>query len=60
MRKNNKKPEQKLVGMGKTQKTEKRKIDDRFVTKCKSKNPASWQNLGFDALHTNARRSSIT
>ena len=37
----------------------KKKVDDRFVTKRKSKSPASWQNLGLDSPNTNARRSSI-
>ena len=52
-----KKPKQKSVK--KPRKQKKRKSDDRFVTKRKSKSPASWQNLGLDSPNTNARRSSI-
>ena len=37
------KPKQKSV-----KKTEKRKIGDHFVTKRKTKSPASWQYLGLD------------
>ena len=62
MRKFNKKtkpkhPKKKSVK--KPRKQKKRKVDDRFVTKRKSKSPASWQNLGLDSPNTNARRSSI-
>ena len=62
MRKFNKKtkpkhPKKKSVK--KPRKQKKRKVDDRFVTKRKSKIPASWQNLGLDSPNTNARRSSI-
>ena len=51
-----KKPKKKSV---KKHRKKKKKIDDRFVTKRKSKSPASWQNLGIDSPNTNARRSSI-
>ena len=55
--KKTKKPKKKSVK--KPRKQKKRKVDDRFVTKRKSKSPASWQNLGLDSPNTNARRSSI-
>ena len=62
MRKFNKKtkpkPKQKSVKK-KNPKTEKRKVDDRFVTQRKSESPASWQNLGLDSPNTNTRQSSI-
>ena len=53
------KPEPKKKSVKKPRKQKKRKVDDRFVTKRKSKIPASWQNLGLDSPNTNARRSSI-
>ena len=61
MRKFNKKtkPKPKKKSVKKPRKQKKRKVDDRFVTKRKSKSPASWQNLGLDSPNTNARRSSI-
>ena len=53
------KPKPKQKSAKKNKKTEKRKVEDRFVTKRKSKSPASWQNVGLYSPNTNARKYSI-